>query len=68
MKSFFTDFIVFFMSIVITMFGVLMFAIWLEYELSFWTFLMGLVGYIIGIRPTVLFYIEIIKDSFKKSE
>lgn len=66
MKNFFIDFFIHLMSIVLTIFGVMLFNYWLVNELSILNCLIGFCGYLIGIRPAVEFWVDQIKDSLKQ--
>ena len=65
MKDFFVDFFVHLMSVVLTIFGIMMFNYWLVNELSILNCIVGFCGYLIGIKPSVEYWIEQIKDSHK---
>jgi hypothetical protein len=65
MREFFSEFFVHLMAIVLTIFGVMLFNYWLVNELSILNCIIGFCGYLIGIRPTVEYWIEQAKKTYK---
>jgi hypothetical protein len=55
-------------AVIITVFGIGFFMYFLIGELSISTFLLGFVGYMFGVAPTVQFWREKIGNVFKKED
>ena len=53
------------MSLFITMFGLLLFEIWLKSEITILSFFLGFIGYYLGVRPTIDYWLKRLEESHK---
>lgn len=51
------------MSMFITIFGLLFFSFWLKSEITILSFFLGFIGYYLGVKPTVEYWLERLKES-----
>jgi hypothetical protein len=65
MKKFILKLFVIFMSLFITMFGLLLFEIWLKSEITILSFFLGFIGYYLGVRPTIDYWLKRLEESHK---
>jgi len=57
-----------FMAFIITAGGLAMFIYFMKSDLTFTSVIVGLVGFLFGVAPTLGFWEQKIKDSFKKED
>jgi hypothetical protein len=63
MKKIILNFLLIFMSMCITIFGLLFFSFWLKSEITILSFFIGFIGYYLGVKPTVEYWLERLKES-----
>jgi hypothetical protein len=68
MKDFLIGLLIDFMAFIITVSGLAMFIYFMKSEITFSSLVMGVVGFLFGVAPTLGFWEQKIKDSFKKED
>jgi hypothetical protein len=68
MKNFLINLLFDFTALIITTGGLAMFIYFMKSEITFISIIIGLVGFLFGVAPTLSFWEQKIKDSFKKED
>jgi uncharacterized membrane protein len=68
MKDFLIGLLIDFMAFIITGSGLAMFIYFMKNEITFSSLVIGVVGFLFGVAPTLGFWEQKIKDSFKKED
>ena len=68
MGKFLKDLLIFFMSSIITLFGAIMFFVFMEEKMTITTTLVGLCGYFLAFNPATEFWGEKLRNLFTKKE
>jgi hypothetical protein len=66
MGKFLKDLLIFFMSSIITLFGAIMFFVFMEEKMTITTTLVGLCGYFLAFNPATEFWGEKLRNLFTK--